>query len=197
MKRFDFDRESFEKEIPMHDYFMKRKASSIKKKVPRGLTCLDIGCGSGEMEFLLKDHFKKIIGLDPTPNQIKIAKKRGLKNCDFEVGTAVKLKSRDNSFDVVIIINVMHHIEEKEHVKVLKEAYRVLKKKGRLLVYEHNPLHPLIWIRFYYFSKIDKGERMINPFKMRNMFKKAGFKKTRFNFLISECLGEYYVVGKK
>ena len=93
---FDFDKEQFENSVPMHGYFMCRKAISIKNNTRKNLTCLDIGCGSGEMELLIHDHFKKIVGIDPTPNQIEIANSHGLVNCDFKMGTGTKLDIKLN-----------------------------------------------------------------------------------------------------
>ena len=159
---FDFDKEQFENSVPMHGYFMCRKAISIKNNTRKNLTCLDIGCGSGEMELLIHDHFKKIVGIDPTPNQIEIANSHGLVNCDFKMGTGTKLDIKDNAFDVVLIINVMHHIDSGDHLDFLKEVYRVLQPEGKFFVYEHNPLHPLVYLRFYYLSEVDKGAALSN-----------------------------------
>ena len=38
---------------------------------------------------------------------------------------------------------VFHHIEHSLHLGILKEIYRVLKKRGRFYNFEHNPNNPL------------------------------------------------------
>lgn len=196
-EEFDFDEHQFEQHIPCHGYFMRRKAVSIKKIIPVGSRCLDIGCGTGTMERLVNNHFSEMIGFDPSPTQIGQAKKLGLKNCKFMVGNSTSLPYLDNSFDAILLVNVMHHIDPDKHIKTLAEAFRVMKKGGILLTYEHNPLHPLVYLRFYYCSQIDKGAHMINPFLMKKNISSAGFIEPRIKWMISEAFGEYFVSGKK
>ena len=59
-EEFDSDKNQFEQHIPVHGYFMRRKGISIKRIVPKGLRCLDIGCGSGKIESLVHDHFREM-----------------------------------------------------------------------------------------------------------------------------------------
>ena len=95
------------------------------------------------------------------------------------MGTGTKLDIKDNAFDVVLIINVMHHIDSGDHLDFLKEVYRVLQPEGKFFVYEHNPLHPLVYLRFYYLSEVDKGAHMINPFKIKQHLKATGFQQIK------------------
>jgi len=196
MKIFDFDKEAYEKYVPGHSYFMSRKISIIKKSIRnKNLICLDIGCGSGEIESLLHDNFKEIVGIDSAKNKIKGAKNRKLTNCKFKINKGIKLNFKKNSFDVVLIINVLHHIKHEEHKMLLKGVKRVLKDKGQCLIFEHNPLNPLVWLRFYYFSKIDKGCKMLNPFLLKENLKTIGFR-SKLKFIYSEGCGEYYIQSK-
>ena len=68
----------------------------------------------------------------------------------------------DNSFDIVLMINVLHHVDYRDRTKLLKEVKRVLKYKGISLIFEHNPFNPLVWYRFYYVSKIDKRCQVVS-----------------------------------
>lgn len=196
-EEFNFDEKRFEKYVPFHRYFMRRKAFSIKRILPKGAICLDIGCGSGTMEKLVHDHFCEIAGLDPSLKQIEKAKGLGLNNCKFEVGSSGTLPYKENSFDSIIMVNMMHHVAPEEHIRTINEAFRVLKKGGTILIYEHNPLNPLVYIRFYFFSIIDKDAQMIKPSLMKRYLIDVGFKGVKINWMISEVLGEYFVYGKK
>jgi SAM-dependent methyltransferase len=49
----------------------------------------------------------------------------------------------DDSFDVALASCVFHHIPHGEHVALLGEIRRILKPRGWLFVFEHNPLNPL------------------------------------------------------
>ena len=53
------------------------------------------------------------------------------------VCNAEKLKIEDNSFDYVLFLRVLHHIED--YKKALEEALRVLKPWGKILFSEPHP----------------------------------------------------------
>lgn len=193
MESFDFNEKKFETHVPFHNYFLKRKAHVIKRIVEnKKLNCLDIGCGSGEMEKLIYRDFKKITGIDTSKNRIREANSIRLSNCEFKTNEGVEVDFKDNSFDIVLIINVLHHIEYKDRNKFLKEVKRVLKYKGISLFFEHNPINPLVWYRFYNVSKIDKGCQMVNPLKLKRKLNELGFK-SKLRFMYSEGFGEYYI----
>jgi arsenite methyltransferase len=95
---------------------------------------LDLGCGTG----LLAEHIADlvgpkggVVGLDPLPLRIEIARSKKRANLEFEVGDAYRLEGlRDASFDVVVMNAVFHWLPEK--TRPLLEAARVLKPGGRL-----------------------------------------------------------------
>jgi len=59
-------------------------------------------------------------------------KKLGINNTEFKLGEIEKLPIGDNSIDVIISNCVINLSPDK--LKVFKEAYRVLKKNGKMLV---------------------------------------------------------------
>jgi ubiquinone/menaquinone biosynthesis C-methylase UbiE len=95
---------------------------------------LDVGCGTG----LLAEHIAdlvgpegRVIGIDPLPLRIEIARSKKRPSLSFEVGDAYHLEGlRDGSFDVVVMNAVFHWLPEK--TRPLLEAARVLKPGGRL-----------------------------------------------------------------
>lgn len=199
-KEFDFDNKKFERYIKGHSYFMKRKSISIKKllkKYKKGVG-LDLGCGSGEMEQLIWKNFKEIVAIDPSPNQIKKAKEKKLPNCQFKICDGLQPNLPKNYFDFIIVVNVLHHIHsKKERSLVIENCYNLLKKNGILLIYEHNPLNPLVWFKFNYFSEIDRGCKMVDPYWLKKISKRRGFKLNKISYLFSEALGEYALISKK
>jgi len=78
----------------------------------------------------------KVIGIDMTPEMVKKArenaKKSNYKNVEFRLGEIENLPVADNSVDVVISNCVINLSPDKD--RVFKEAYRVLKEGGRLMV---------------------------------------------------------------
>lgn len=93
---------------------------------------LDSGCASGRLFEILEevDYF----GIDSSEELIKIAKRKYPKG-KFQVANALELPFPDNFFDKVYSISVLHHIPSKEfQLQYLKEARRVLKPKGLLIL---------------------------------------------------------------
>lgn len=99
---------------------------------------LDLGCGNGVSTVNLRG--ETVIGLDLSPKQLIRAKKK-FPNRHFVVGDATKLPFKSNSFDLIVEINVLHHLGNKTSVG-LKECYRVLKRGGKLLTVDPNLTNP-------------------------------------------------------
>lgn len=109
--------------------------ASLKK----GETVLDLGSGAGFDCFLAAKKVGdkgKVIGIDMTPEMIKKARqnaeKGNYKNVEFKLGEIENLPIEDNSIDVIISNCVVNLSPDKQ--KVFKEAFRVLKPRGRLMV---------------------------------------------------------------
>ncbi|MFA6269457.1 MAG: arsenite methyltransferase [archaeon] len=108
-------------------------------EINKGMTVLDLGSGAGLDCFLAAKKVGedgKVIGVDMTIEMIKLAKanakKYGFKNVEFRLGDIESLPVDSDSIDVIISNCVINLAPDKS--KVFKEAYRVLKKGGRMLL---------------------------------------------------------------
>ena len=104
-----------------------------------GDVVLDLGSGGGIDVFLAANKVGedgKVIGVDMTPEMIetaiKNAKEGGYKNVEFKLGEIENLPIEDNSIDLIISNCVINLTPDKS--KAYKEAFRVLKSNGRILV---------------------------------------------------------------
>ena len=88
---------------------------------------LDIGCGKGKWGYLLKTSHKPpsyIVGDDIDLNNLRYAKKHKIYD-DVVLLDGRHLPFRDDSFDIVLAIEVIEHMEKIEGQKLLDEAERV------------------------------------------------------------------------
>jgi arsenite methyltransferase len=104
-----------------------------------GEVVLDLGSGAGFDCFLAASRVGprgKVIGVDMTPEMLDKAREniRGgnYENVEFRLGEIENLPVADNAVDVVISNCVINLSQDKP--KVFKEAFRVLRSGGRLMV---------------------------------------------------------------
>jgi len=108
-------------------------------KIKEGDIVLDLGCGAGFDCFLASKRVGKdgkVIGVDMTEEMIRKAKlnteKRGVKNVEFLFAEIENLPIKDNSVDIIITNCVINLTPDK--TKTFQEAYRVLKKGGKMYI---------------------------------------------------------------
>ncbi len=88
---------------------------------------LDVGCGEGfTLEKLYQNKVGKILeGIDYSSTAVKLGKKQN-KKLVLKQGDIYELPYKANSFDIVLCMEVLEHLEDPE--KALKELKRVSKK---------------------------------------------------------------------
>jgi SAM-dependent methyltransferase len=108
-------------------------------KIKDGDTVLDLGSGAGFDCFLASKRVGstgKVIGVDMTPEMVERAKanakKHNFSNVEFKLGFIEDLPIESENIDAIISNCVINLSPDKP--KVFKEAYRVLRKGGRMYV---------------------------------------------------------------
>jgi len=104
-----------------------------------GETVLDLGSGAGFDAFLASKRVGtegRVIGVDMTPQMIEratsLAKAHGYTNVEFRLGEIESLPVADGSVDAIISNCVVNLSTDKG--QTFREAFRVLKSGGRLMV---------------------------------------------------------------
>jgi len=112
-------------------------------KIKKGMTVLDLGSGAGKDVFIaapLAGAKGKVIGVDMTPEMLKLAAKNlvkftartGLKNVEFRKGLIEKLPVEDGEADLIISNCVVNLSPDKP--AVFREAFRALRPGGSMVV---------------------------------------------------------------
>nr|MCU0616996.1 class I SAM-dependent methyltransferase [Gemmatimonadaceae bacterium] len=116
----------------------------------------DLGCGTGSLSATLAPHVARVIAVDASAAMLEAARVRtaSLPNVEVRDGTLEALPIADATLDLAICALVLHHVAEP--LGVLRDARRVLRDGGRLLVldmrahareeYRHQMGH--VWLGF-------------------------------------------------
>jgi ubiquinone/menaquinone biosynthesis C-methylase UbiE/uncharacterized membrane protein len=138
---------NFKRVAPLYDFmasfvFPARLIISKHKHLKFHSTILDIACGTGTQAIALAKRGHTVVGIDLSPDMLQRAKDKAKKNPDlqlrFEVQDATKLSFETDSFDAATINFALHDMPEGIAIKVLKEAKRVVKPGGCIMISEHH-----------------------------------------------------------
>lgn len=121
--------------------------------VAPGDRVLDIGCGTGTQAIATWRRTQpggSVVGVDISRNMLAVAcgkARRAGFDIAFQHADAAQLPFEDDRFDVVTITTVLHMVPESRHRLSLREASRVLRRGGRLLLidYAGDPGHRSHW----------------------------------------------------
>lgn len=123
---------------------------------------LDVGCGAGALALALAPFVREVVGVDPVPELLALARERaaGLAHVEFVEGDGVKLPFADFSFDLAGTARTLHHVRRPE--LVVAELARVTRPGGHVLVIDQiAPSDPLEALT------LDRFERARDPGHMR------------------------------
>lgn len=108
-----------------------RMRDSMLANVPLSGLILDDGCGAGLTFDGMAD--KDVIGIDISPNAVRLAGKRIDR---VLVGDGMQIPFGDETFDTVIARGMLHHLPDYE--KGIQEIWRVLRPGGQVIATDPN-----------------------------------------------------------
>jgi len=169
------------KENTLEEWHLKKELTLVNKllnKILKRRHCtqgLDIACHDGRYSFLMQGKGLKVIGIDTSSKSLAFAKQRGRKKVKFMQMNATKLKF-DIKFDVIILMELLHHLPDKVASDVLQRAIAHLKPGGYLILDVKNKYNPVInWV----YKQNSSKELLLKPRSVRffqKIIKTAGAK---------------------
>ncbi len=163
-----------------HDFFIQVKAELLIPIFNRlaagksGARVLDIGCGVGLLHPHIVGAVEKLAGADVSGSSIEIARKNN-PGVEYSVYDGTTLPYPDASFDCALAVTVMHHVPPDQWPAFMKEAARVVRPGGQVIVIEHNPLNPAtVWAVKR--APMDENAVLLGAGKVRELMSEAGLR---------------------
>lgn len=122
-----------------------RKAKIILKELEdiKPKRILEIGAGSGLMTYFVSELFsEELVALDLSKEMLELAKTR-IKNpkVSYVVGDGTKPDFTEGSFDAVIGVDIIHHLEDPR--AAMREWKRLVRPGGKMVFLETNVYNPI------------------------------------------------------
>lgn len=148
--------------------------SAVPKSKKKEARLLDIGCGPGDIIYLLKNVGFKVYGIDISNHAVEMAHKHGL--TDVTQGTELDLsRYEDSFFDYIRGSHVLEHmIEPRGFIEL---TYNKLKDGGQLLLQLPNisSLGKLFGKDSKYYSDIPRHIILFSTKSLKKILLEAGF----------------------
>ena len=133
---------------------------------------VDLGAGEGMLSHLLAKRADSVVCVDISPKMVEFGSDLGrtndIQNLEYILGDIERVPLEGGQFDFALLSQALHHAQHPE--RAVKEAYRLLKKGGRLVILdlrEHSfekahELYADLWLGFA-------------PHELESYLMKAGF----------------------
>jgi 2-polyprenyl-3-methyl-5-hydroxy-6-metoxy-1,4-benzoquinol methylase len=191
--------------ITINDYTYGHIIKMIRGYVSQQMKVLDLGCGTGALDFYLASNGSSVYGIDISDRAITSCKENAQafdlnKKCQFKATTLEDFKTKDK-FDLVLCIEVIEHIEKDS--AAIKKISTLLKPGGILILSTPSLNAPLYKIGFL--NEFDKRvghlrrysnqslQKLIstNGFRVKKIIKNEGVVR---NFVFNSKIGGKIII---
>lgn len=155
---------------------------TLSRKVDFKGTVLDLGCGFGINSILLvADNcgIRDCVGLDPDREKIgcfaKLKSHLGMNNVRPIEGSGETMPFHDGFFDCIYCNESLSHVRDLR--RVLREARRVLKEGGTMVISDTAKWNPWALLFKYVMGHTDEG--YLSKRMMKHLLEQSGFRRIR------------------
>jgi ubiquinone/menaquinone biosynthesis C-methylase UbiE len=129
---------------------------------------LDLGCGTGI--YAPRFPAPTYVGADLSADYIAAARGKFPAH-EFVVADATCTSFHDGEFDACMICGVLHHLDDEVAARVVKEAARVVRPGGRVVVWEDIP-SPWWNVVGHLIHRLDMGNHIRKPAGYRSILER-------------------------
>ena len=136
MKKFDRVYKHYDNFIKLFNLDKKGEIKDILELKGEEIV-LDIGGGTGKLAEYICEDCKIVYVLDESKGMLSKVEENA--RVVPILGDVLDINFENNSIDIVIISDVLHHIENQQ--RLIEETYRILKKNGKLIILDFEKNH--------------------------------------------------------
>jgi len=121
--------------LPIIGRMYQRRIELCLEQLTGGQSVLEVGFGSGVSFLNLSQLYQEIHGLDLTADAHKVSEMFASLGIQTELrnGSVLELPYPDQSFDAVLLISILEHLQPQEQLQAFLEIWRVLKPSGQVV----------------------------------------------------------------
>lgn len=174
------------------DRLRARALEGLEPMRPESLV-LELCCGTATLSLRVADRGARAIALDNSPGMLAVAREKAQrlnKGITLIRADAATLPFREGAFDRVIASLGMHELGRDRVTAALTEAERVLKKGGRLVIFDYHKAEGVAgWIErlIFAFLETDTAVEWIDM-DIQSVLRQAGFKYFRRSYHVQGTL---------
>jgi ArsR family transcriptional regulator len=117
-------------------------AEALLKLMPP-MVIADLGAGEGTISQLMAQRARRVIAVDNSERMVEfgagLARTHGIANLEYRLGDLEDVPIRSGSVDLAFLSQALHHAVHPE--KAIGEAWRILKKRGRIAILDLSRHH--------------------------------------------------------
>jgi SAM-dependent methyltransferase len=127
--------------------FARRRIANVFSLLPdlEGRLLVDLGCGMGTFTIEAAERGAAAIGIDPAPAAVEAARRvaaaEQAAGARFVRADAAELPLGEGSADVVLAADLTEHLDDLTLARIMREARRILRAGGLLVLYTPNRQH--------------------------------------------------------